>query len=256
MTQEILQFLMQIVFTAAFFLLIWFVTRFNKPKNLEIKFTAPRRDAVLAVGYVVGLFLIIAVVFSFLVRSAGGPLGTPEQFDIRRALSQWGVYAVMSFIPVFIILKIRKQSFETVGITRKNMRLSVGVGIVLSILVIILSTAPEQFLSNFFSGNTLYAFVYYLAVGFGEELLFRGFLQLRCSFWLGEIRGLILASTIMALVHLPQRIFAVGLDPVQALISALSLMPFSLLMGFLMLRTRNILGPSILHTVANWVSVV
>jgi len=256
MAQEILQFLMQIVFTAAFFLLIWLVTRFYKPKDLEIRFTAPRRDVVLAVGYVVGLFLIIAVVFSFLVRSAGGPLGTPEQFDFRRALSQWGVYAAMSFIPVSIILKIRKQSFETVGITKKNMRLSFEVGIVLSILIIILSTNPEQFLSNFFSGNTLYAFIYYLAVGFGEELLFRGFLQLRCSFWLGELRGLILASTIMALAHLPQRIFALGLDPLQALISALSLMPFSLLMGFLMLRTRNILGPGILHTVTNWVSVV
>ena len=255
MAQEILQFLMQIVFTAAFFLLIWVITRFHKPKSLEIKFAAPRKDAVLAVGYVVGLFLIIAVIFSFLAQSAGGPLGPPEQFDFRRAISEWGVYAAMSFIPVFILLKIRKQSFETVGITKKNVRLSVGVGIVLSILVIILSTTPEQLQGNFFSGNTFYAFIYYLAVGFGEELLFRGFLQLRCSFWLGEIRGLILASTIMALIHLPQRVFAVGLDPLRALISALSLMPFSLLMGFLMLRTQNILGPSILHTVTNWVSV-
>jgi len=77
MAQEILQFLMQIVFTTAFFLLIWVVTRLHKPKNLEIRFAAPRKDAVFAIGYVVGLFLIIAVIFSFLVRSAGGPLGTP-----------------------------------------------------------------------------------------------------------------------------------------------------------------------------------
>ncbi len=256
MTQETLQFLMQIAFTAVFLLLIWFVTRFHKPKKLEIKFIAPRKDTVVAIGYIVGLFLTIAAVFSFLVRSAGGPLGTPEQFDVRRALSQWGVYAAMSFIPVFIILRLRKQSFETVGITKKNMRLSVGVGFVLSFLVMILSITPEHFLSSFFRANTFYAFIYYLAVGFGEELLFRGFLQLRCSFWLGELRGLMLASAIMALVHLPQRIFAVGLDPLQALISAMSLMPFSLLMGFLMLRTQSVFGPSILHTIINWVSVV
>jgi len=256
MSSEIEQFLMSIVFTAVFFFLIWLITKFHKPKSLEIKFATPWKEAALATGYVIGLFLILAMVFFFMVQSAGDPLGTPTQFDLQRALRQWGVYAVMSIIPISVIIKARKQRFETVGVTRKNLRLSVGIGLALSLLHVVLSTSPERFLDRFFSSNTLYAFIYYLAVGFGEELMFRGFLQLRCSMWLGEIRGLILASAIMALAHLPQRIFAVGLDPLQALVSALSLLPFSLLMGFFMLRTRNILGPTTLHTIANWVSVL
>lgn len=136
------------------------------------------------------------------------------------------------------------------------MKLSLGIGLVLSLLLVSLSITPEQFLRRLFTLNTLYAFLYFLAVGFGEELMFRGFLQLRCSIWLGEIKGLILASTIMALIHLPQRIFVVGLDSLQALGSAISLIPFSILMGFFMLRTRNISGPAVLHTIANWVSVL
>jgi membrane protease YdiL (CAAX protease family) len=256
MPSEIEQFLMSIVFTAVFFFLIWLVTRFHKPKSLEIKFATPRKEAAFAIGYVVGLFLILALVFSFLTQSSGGQLGTPTQFDLQRALRQWGVYLVMSIIPISVIIKARKQRFETVGVTRKNLRLSIGIGLALSLLHVVLSTSPERFLDRFLSSNALYAFIYYLAVGFGEELMFRGFLQLRCSMWLGEIRGLILASAIMALAHLPQRIFAVGLDPLQALVSALSLLPFSLLMGFFMLRTRNILGPTILHTIADWVSVL
>ncbi|NWF86431.1 CPBP family intramembrane metalloprotease, partial [Candidatus Bathyarchaeota archaeon] len=88
----------------------------------------------------------------------------------------------------------------------------------------------------------------YLAVGFGEELLFRGFLQLRCSVWLGEIKGLIVASVIMAFAHLPQKIFVMGTSSLQAVISATFLIPVSLLMGFFMLRTQNVFGPAILHT--------
>jgi len=256
MPSEILQFLMSMVFTACFFLLVWFITRLRKPESLEIKFVTPWKDAALAIGYTVGLFLIIGVAFFFLAQSAGGPMGTPTQFDLQRALRQWGAYAVMFIIPIVVIIRTKKQSFETVGVTRKNMKLSLGIGLVLSLSLVVLSTTPERVLERFLSSNTLYAFIYYLAVGLGEELMFRGFLQIRCSIWLGELRGFVLASTIMALVHLPQRIFAVGLEPLSALVSAMSLLPFSLLIGFLMLRTRNILGPAALHTVADWISVL
>jgi len=256
MPSETLRFLMLMVFTAVFFLLIWLITKFRKPESLRIKFATPWREAALAIGYVVGIFLIIAAVFFFLVQRTGNSLGTPTQFDLRRALSQWGVYAIISIIPISVIIKIRKQSFETLGVARKNLRLSLGIGLVLSLLLVILSTTPERFLDRFVSSNTLYAFIYYLAVGFGEELMFRGFLQLRCSAWLGEIRGFILASAIMALIHLPQRIFAVGLEPLQALASSMSLMPFSLLLGFFLLRTQNVLGPAALHTITDWISVL
>jgi len=259
MSSEILQYFMSIVYLAGFFFLIWLITKFRKPVSLEIKFGSPRKEAALAIGYVIGFFLVFAMVISFLAQRAGGPLGTPAQFDLQRALRQWAVYAVISIVPISVIIKTRKQSFETVGVTSKNLELSFGIGNVISILLVILvvlSMPRELFLYRFFSSNTLYAFIYFLAVGFGEELMFRGFLQLRCSIWLGEIKGLILASTIMALVHIPQRIFAVGLEPLSALVSAVSLMPISLLFGFFMLRTRNILGPAVLHTVIDWVSVL
>ena len=254
MPSEILQFSISMVVTGLGFVLIWLVTRFYKPQSLEIRFAIPRKEAMLAIGYVVGLFLIIGIVFFFLVQHAGVPLGASGQFDLRRALSQWGVYATISIVPISIIIKIRKQSFEAVGLTTKNTKLSLGIGLALSLLVISFNTT-EQFLDNLFAYSTLYAFIAYLAVGLGEELMFRGFLQLRCSTWLGETRGWILASTIMALAHLPQRIFAVGLDPLQAFISAMSLMPFSLWIGFFMTRTQNILGPTVLHTVVDWINV-
>ena len=256
MSAEILQFSMSVVFTACFFFLVWLIIKFHKPEILEIKFDTPWKEAALAIGYVIGLFIILAAFFFFLEQTTGAPLGTYEQYDLITALTWWGIYAAMYTIPVLIICKARKQNLETVGITKKNVRLSLEIGLVLSLLILFLSITPELFQEKFFTYNTFYAFIYFLAIGFGEELLFRGILQIRCSSWLGEIRGWILASTIMAIVHLPQRIFVLGLDPLQASVSALFLMPFSLLMGFIMLKTRSILGPTVIHTVTDWISVL
>jgi len=60
----------------------------------------------------------------------------------------------------------------------------------------------------------------------------------------------------MALVHLPQRIFVIGLNPLQALVSAASLIPSSLFAGYLMIRTQNVIGPTVVHTTANWIDVL
>jgi len=256
MSSEILQFSISIVFTAVFFFLIWLITKIHKPKSLEIRFEAPRKEATLAIGYVVGLFLILAVVFFFLERMTGAPIETYEQYDLLTALSWWGIYAAIYIIPILVIIKTRKQNLETVGLIKKNLRLSLEIGFILSLLITFLSITPEHLQEKFFSYNTLYAFIYYLAVGFGEELLFRGFLQLRCSTWLGEIRGWILASTIMALIHIPQRIFVMEFDPLQALVSSIFLVPFSVLMGFILLKTQSILGPTIIHTITNWIDVL
>jgi uncharacterized membrane protein YhdT len=144
MSSEILQLSMSMVITAGCFVLIWLVTRFYKPESLETKYVTPWKEAALAIGFVIGLFLIIAVVFFYMEQSAGGPVGTSRQFDVRRALAQWGVYAIISFIPISVIIKIRKQSFETIGVTRKNVKLSLGIGLLLSLLLVSFSIT-EQF---------------------------------------------------------------------------------------------------------------
>jgi hypothetical protein len=74
-----------------------------------------------------------------------------------------------------------------------------------------------------------------------EEVYFRGFLQER----LGNTPGaVVLVSALFALTHLPQLIFYLDIS------SLLTFFP-SLVMGFLYMRTANVITPTLFHFCAN-----
>lgn len=60
----------------------------------------------------------------------------------------------------------------------------------------------------------------------------------------------------MALIHIPQRMAAMGLSFQDAIVSSVLLILISLTMGYIMLKTENIVAPGIYHTFANWVNVL
>jgi membrane protease YdiL (CAAX protease family) len=237
-------------------LVTWLATKLHKVTDLKTDFTNSRMEALLSIAVVFLIGLILTVFIFLLYQSTGGPIGTPTQFYLERALFQWGIYSMLFIFPVMAVIKLRHQGLETVGITRKNVWISIGLGVVLALGLSVLVTPIISDSNKVLTSSAFYGFVYFLAVGFGEELLFRGYLQIRCISWLGAAKGLILASVIMALTHLPQRMLAVGLDPLQAVASILSLIPISLALGYLMLRTKNTLGPAIMHTILDWISSI
>jgi membrane protease YdiL (CAAX protease family) len=163
----------------------------------------------------------------------------------------------MSFIPILALLRIRHQSFESVGLTKKNWRFSISLGLIFSLVWFGVGFAfTPQSTQNLFTINVLLGSLYFLAVGFGEELLFRGFLQTRFTAWLGNRKGLLSATLIMSFAHIPQRIFVQGMNPAEALLSCSLLLPASLLLGLVFLRTQNILGSAILHTTFDLIGII
>lgn len=60
----------------------------------------------------------------------------------------------------------------------------------------------------------------------------------------------------MAFAHLPQRMFVMGFDPALALASVVSLLPLSLLFGAMFLRTQNIVGGGLFHTILDVSSIL
>ncbi len=235
-------------------LIIWLATKRHKIEDPKIEFLKPKRDAAISISVVLAIAAILAVYIYLLYQNAGGTIGTPTQFSLNGALLQWGIYAALFMLPVFAVIKLRKQGLQTVGITKKNAWFSLGLSLALAAGLSVIITPIISHAGNILTASSFFGLIYFSAVGFGEELLFRGFLQTRCIGWLGAGKGLVLASLIMAFIHLPQRIFAVGLDPIEAIASAAILVPYSLTLGFLMLRTKNLVGPAVLHTTIDWLS--
>jgi len=80
-----------------------------------------------------------------------------------------------------------------------------------------------------------------LSASFPEEVYFRGFLQERFG---NNISGIALTSLLFSLMHLPRLIF------LGDVYSVMTFFP-SLIMGFLYMRTGNILPSIIFHFSAN-----
>lgn len=78
-------------------------------------------------------------------------------------------------------------------------------------------------------------------VSFAEEVYFRGFLQERLS---NNILGVLMVSMLFSIIHVPQFIFY------GDIYSVMTFFP-SLVMGFLYMRTSNVLPSTIFHFFAN-----
>ena len=159
-------------------------------------------------------------------------------------------------VPVAYCMFRGRERLSSVGISKHNLWQACVIGVALAALACCNRPAdlPAK-LSNLSVGHWI-TLIYFSMVGFGEEFLFRGYLQTRLVAWLGLWRGWVFASVFMAIVHLPHRWLIQGMGIGEATLAALALIPVSLLMGFIMLRTQNIVAPALFHTFANWASKV
>ncbi len=176
--------------------------------------------------------------------------------SFNSVLSQ-AIIAVIVFGPAVLMMRRRKESWASAGVSRTNLRKSIVLGALIGLVTTSAVVASRGWgvLATLGVGH-FWAFLRYGVVGFGEEFAFRGYLQTRMIAWLGRASGWVLASVIMALAHVGQRMAAMGMSPVAALASSVALVPISLLLGYLMIRTENIAAPGLVHTFADWVNTL
>ncbi len=185
----------------------------------------------------------------FLSANAAPVHYTPD--DMLRQLT----ISALSMAPFVLALLIRGQPLLSTGLNEKSLRPSLTLGVALGFITIFLR---GKIYSLIYSMGP--AQINYLAamagVGLAEELIFRGYIQLRLSAWLGMRWGWIAASFAFALYHIPSRLLVehVGL----AALAPSLLMPllFGLLQGWILQKTNNIAGLAIYHAIHNWMIIL
>jgi membrane protease YdiL (CAAX protease family) len=168
-------------------------------------------------------------------------------------------YAQLLTVLIFVApaaynMRREREPASSVGIGRHNLWQGCVIGLVAGALLGALFCCCRQSdVANKILNPSIGAwhFAHCSVVGFREEFFFRGYLQTRLIAWLGMWRGWILASVIMALAHIPSFCLTNGIC--GGILTTLVIIPVSLFLGFVMIRTQNLVAPLMAHAIADWV---
>lgn len=239
-------------------LLVYFLSKIFKVTLKGWSFENPGQSALWAIiAILISLIVIAALLLPAVLsshQSTAGQQAVGRAYTFGTVLNQCELCFIM-MLPVLIIKRIRKESWESMGVSRHNLTKAFSIGLILAAAGTLANLASSRSISIVLGSLTVghfWAFLWFAAVGFTEELMFRGFFQARMVAWLGIWQGWIVSSLTMALYHFFNRVGVMGMSPLDALISCITLIPISLSMGYIMIRTENIIAPAICHTFADW----
>jgi membrane protease YdiL (CAAX protease family) len=211
----------------------------------------PRRSALHAI-LAVGISMSILFLLMLPQLLASKPQTSTHKLHAFPFLASQFLVFLLYAVPAGIFMFRDKESLQSIGISRTNLWQAAVIGIGLAALSFCPQPGePVAKLSRLTPAHGI-ALISYFLVGFGEEFLWRGYLQTRLVAWLGVALGWILTSVLMALSHFPGRLIS-GMGLLDAFVNCAYLIPVSLLMGFIMLRIRNLLAPGLFHTFGDWV---
>jgi membrane protease YdiL (CAAX protease family) len=218
-----------------------------------VRFERPRAEALVAIVAVLAQIVIIA--FLFAVRMSTSSPSTPPlellpRYDVGRLLIQLALVAVV-FSPVLATLVVRRGRSTTVGLSTRDVIAQMMLGLAIGVVAVFALGKAGALATA--GGPELLRLVAFLAVGFEEEIVFRGFLQNRLVAWVGDPRGWLLASVIFAVAHVPQDLTSDGATPIVLVDLALQLV-FGIVFGWIALRVGGVWATGTAHGVADWVS--
>lgn len=238
---------MAIVFTVIG-LLVLLLSRVLRCEPVAPSIANPRRSmalALIAASVSMGGAYLLLIAHRA-IRGPTPPTG-PRQYGLIDLVPQLIGLAIYAG-PAGVFMWRHRENLRSVGIGTQNLwqSLVIGTGLALSAFF---------FKSGGFAGKIasvqLLAVAMFAFVGFEEEFLFRGYLQNRLVAVMGRWRGWVCASVIFALWHFPRRLLIDGMSLGTAAAASLALIPAGLLLGFVMLRTGNLVAPALFHTFIN-----
>ena len=169
--------------------------------------------------------------------------------------------SLFQILPIFIILKYRKQSLKSIGFNKTQILKQIIIGIILYIplylLSLILNLVPSINLK--LDSMSIWSFLYMLIeIALVEEIIFRGFLQQRLK---GLIKNkyinLLIVAFIFGSMHIPFILAQSNLTFVQVFILVVPKMIMHIyFVGIYKAGNNSILSATIAHGVNNFIATL
>jgi membrane protease YdiL (CAAX protease family) len=230
-------------------------------KRKPVKFVYPRREGFVALA-LFALILVVQVLFITQTHQSALPPVTPPVASPRAnfvftpddLLRQVAVMAG-AIAPFLLALAVRRQPLLSVGMARWSLRIGFELGAALAIIAIFLTNRTYSILNGLTSAQGLFLAAM-LVVGFVEEFVFRGFIQLRLVGWLGDLWGWLATAALYTLWQLPQKLLVEHAALPDLALHLGTTLIFALLLGWIMRRSGSTLATGLYHAVHNWILVL
>ncbi len=205
-------------------------------------FKYPRREGIISLI----LFVLILLV-NFLVISSGtvAPLG--------RLGGNFGelwprlLVAFLSLLAFGAALLVRRQPLLSIGWSRQLLGQSFRMGITLVFLTVFLRGQFMTLVRGITAAQG-YILIAWTLIALVEETIFRGFIQLRLTSWLGDIAGWLITALLFVVWQVPFLLTNPAALPINLVLAVLR----ALLLGWIMRRTGHVLSLVMWRAVSEW----
>lgn len=211
-------------------------------------FRYPRREGILSLALFIGLFLLALLIYGGQVRVVQIlPEGSPPDLT---GLYQRTAIALVGALIFLAALAYRRQPLRSAGWNRPLLSASLQIGLAVAILTIFLRGIFTTLLKGVSAEQGL-ALLLLLLLGLGEETVFRGYIHLRLSAWLGSTPGWLATAGLYTLWQLPRLVGA--LPPGQLLLELGLALLQGLLLGWMMQKGKHVLAPALYRAISGWI---
>ena len=228
---------------------LWMVTASRRFIYRQIGFVHSQRDGVVALSlWLLALILEIGI-YTGVIPIPVLP-GTESFNSAVPILNTQPVAAVVALLVVLASMLYRRQPPKSAGWNRLTLRTGLMAGLALALLSIFLR-AKFTAISSGVSPAQFSALILVSVTAVAEETVFRGYLQQRLVWWLGQRWGFILTAGLYLAWRLPL-ILAMPPDTLAANLILTAIQ--SLLLGWAMLSFGNVTVSTIYGAISVWCS--
>jgi membrane protease YdiL (CAAX protease family) len=254
------------LFYGTLFLFTHVLTQRETNKKNIYEFASKIRSAMFGLICAITTGLVTLVTISYGYRS-----GLITYLRTVKHINFQYLFDGILLLVVLLLLFIEKENLRSISLTCYKLKSALIKGILISIVFLVMGITIKIAFSTHIYNTTQLAFVLkgilkqnfvgynliptFMVVGFTEELVYRGYIQTRLTYWIGNVPGIILTSLFFSLNHLPVWMVTLNTTFRDAFIGCIQALPISIALGYIFVRTRNIVVPSIVHIIIDIINI-
>jgi len=248
MTQEIITRLAEMCGALAVAMLLALSPRISTVAPVGFKY--PKREIKFSLA--VAAFLLIFVNFFYFF---GSSWLRADSFNFSPSLDDLLKLSFAALIAVFVAIlltRYRGQPFHSMGWHKNLIRPAIQFGLALIMLTLFLR---GEFLGLFkgIPQDAINALILCLVIALAEESVFRGYIQMRLLAFFGKYLGWGISSIIFVVWRLPfLSVLGWGSQAFWVSLGLLTLQ--SLLLGWIMVKSRHVLVSGLYHAFSMWIA--